>query len=74
MYFVSLHEGELSFPDLFPKQVNLKILDFHQDSQTTELALRISEWISAKVFLNYVSQIFNVAPTKVSLFLVDSDE
>lgn len=34
----------------------------------------VSQFIGAKVFLNYVCTLFNYAPTKMSLFLVISDE
>ena len=34
----------------------------------------MSAYIGPKVFANYIAQFFNLAPTKVSLYLVNSDE
>jgi hypothetical protein len=42
--------------------------------QEPNLGVLVSAYIGPKVFANYIAQFFNLAPTKVSLYLVNSDE
>lgn len=61
-------------PDLSPIKLNL--IDSTEASSSdkgTRKAIMVSKFIGIKVLLNFICQSFNVAPTKVQLFLVFSD-
>ena len=58
-------------PDLKPIKVDVRNAEIQNDET---LGILVSPYIGPKVFANHLAQYFSLAPTKVSLFLIISDE